>query len=131
MPRDQRQEESVLLREGWSLIQSGVDRKNIKIKGNSLYVNGKLHGQVFNLKYSSQDNGPSHPDHPNSSRSTSSVQCDQQSSCDVHTLSALDKSMSSSVDSSVSQHVLSVSVNSNPSSCPSPNFQSNSHPHKS
>ena len=127
MPRDQRQQESVLLRERWNLIQSGVDRKNIRIKGNSLYVNGKLHGRVSNLKFVRQDNAPSHPDHPNSPRSNSPiVQHDQQSSRNVHTLSALDKSTSSSVDSSVSQHVLSVSVNSNP---PSP--YSNSLPHKS
>ena len=117
----------MLLRERWNLIQLGVDRKNSRNKGNSLYVKGKLHGRVSNLNFVRQDNAPSHPDHPNSPIFNSPIiQHDQQSSRNVHTLSALDKATSFSVDSSVSQHVLSVSVNSNP-----PSHYSNSLPHKS
>ena len=34
--------------ERWKLIQSRVDKKAIKIKSTSIYVQGKKHGQVVN-----------------------------------------------------------------------------------
>ena len=39
---------SLLLKERWSLIQSGVQRKSIKLRADTLLVNGKLHGKVSN-----------------------------------------------------------------------------------
>ena len=51
MPREQRERESVLLRERWHLIQSGVHRSNIKINDNRLFVGKKLHGSVVDNKF--------------------------------------------------------------------------------
>lgn len=38
--------ESLLLKQRWSLIQSGVDRKDIRLSYNCLFVKRKLHGEV-------------------------------------------------------------------------------------
>ena len=38
----------LLLKERWLLIQSGVQRKSIKLRADSILVNGKLHGKVSN-----------------------------------------------------------------------------------
>ena len=46
-PQDQRKE-ALLLKECWSLIQSGVSRSDIKIKSSSLYVKGTKYGYVLN-----------------------------------------------------------------------------------
>ena len=43
--------EATLLKERWSLIQSGTDRKAIKIKGSRLYANGRLYGQVIESRF--------------------------------------------------------------------------------
>ena len=43
---DQRAKEKILLRERWSLIQSGVSRKSIKIRNECLYVNQVLFGKM-------------------------------------------------------------------------------------
>ena len=45
-PQDQRKE-ALLLKERWSLIQSGVSKSDIKIKS-SLYVKGTKYGYVLN-----------------------------------------------------------------------------------
>ena len=42
----QRVIESNLLKERWSLIQSGTNRSDINIRGNNLYLSGKLHGRA-------------------------------------------------------------------------------------
>ena len=42
----------ILLSERWKLIQAGSDRRSIKLKNSSLYLNGGLHGKVFNGTYS-------------------------------------------------------------------------------
>ena len=39
---------SLLLKERWLLIQSGVQRKSIKLRADSILVNGKVHGKVSN-----------------------------------------------------------------------------------
>ena len=44
----EQQTESILLKERWSLIQSGVNKKDIKIKASVLYVHGKKHAEVTN-----------------------------------------------------------------------------------
>ena len=46
-PQDQRKE-ALLLKERWSLIQSGVSRSDIKIKSSSLYVKGTKYGYILN-----------------------------------------------------------------------------------
>lgn len=54
----ERQRDSILLRERWSLIQAGIPRHDIKIRDSRLYVKKKLHCHVnkTQLMYSS---GPS------------------------------------------------------------------------
>jgi len=51
MTREERHAESLLLKERWSLIQSGLDRRAIKIRFNKIFVNNKLHGQVVNSSF--------------------------------------------------------------------------------
>ena len=51
MSWEQRLVESVLLKERWHLIQSGVARSSIKIRNTRLFVKNKLHGQVVNSKF--------------------------------------------------------------------------------
>ena len=55
---EERSCESKLLAERWHLIQSGVDRKSIKIRRPSIYVNGKLHGKVRNSVFINADQLP-------------------------------------------------------------------------
>ena len=50
LSRQERQAEAILLKERWKLIQSGIDRKDIKIRNGSLYAKGKLHCRVENDK---------------------------------------------------------------------------------
>jgi len=70
MTREQRVCESVLLKERWQLIQSGVPRNSIKMKGSCLFVSNKLHGRVagnaFQHEYPSRDT--SSLERPESSR---------------------------------------------------------------
>ena len=40
--------ESILLKERWSLIQSGISKKDVKIKASVLYVYGKKHAEISN-----------------------------------------------------------------------------------
>ena len=46
MTLEERANESILLRERRALIESGIERKSIRLKQNSIYVNGKKHGSV-------------------------------------------------------------------------------------
>ena len=46
MSYEQRVIEYNLLKERWSLIQSGTNRSDIKIRGNNLYLCGRLHGRA-------------------------------------------------------------------------------------
>ena len=48
MTREERLTESILLKERWALIQKETDHKTIKIRGNKIFVNNKLHGEVKN-----------------------------------------------------------------------------------
>lgn len=42
----ERKTQSILLKERWSLIQSGTPRTDIKIRGSRLLVRKKIHGQI-------------------------------------------------------------------------------------
>lgn len=46
LSQDARVTESHLLKARWSLIQAKIPKSDIKIRGNKLYVKGKLHGQA-------------------------------------------------------------------------------------
>ena len=102
MSPDQRLNESILLKERWSLIQSGVSRSHIRIRGNSIYVLGKLHGRVLNHKFVRDTQGPSNP----KSRSNSPI---VQQGHNVQVTPAFDESNVSSVDNLCSQSIPSVS----------------------
>ena len=39
--------ESLLLKERRSLLDSGIDRKSIKLRGHTLYIGERLHGRVL------------------------------------------------------------------------------------
>ena len=41
--------ECLLMKERWTLIQSGVNKKDIKTKSSVLYLRGKKHAEVSNL----------------------------------------------------------------------------------
>lgn len=43
--------ESLLLKERWSLIQRGIDRRTIKIRSNKIFVQQNLHGQVIDSTF--------------------------------------------------------------------------------
>ena len=43
---EERKRESALLKQRWSLIQSGIERKFIRIHNLSIFVNNKLHGRL-------------------------------------------------------------------------------------
>ena len=61
MSREERNIENALLKERRSLIDSGIERKFIKIRGNSIYVKDKLHGLVQNSQFNTV---PTHNDAP-------------------------------------------------------------------
>ncbi len=48
LPPNIRLREKILLKERWNLMQSGTNKSSIKIKGNSLFVNGSPFGSVQN-----------------------------------------------------------------------------------
>jgi len=50
MTPDERQIESILLKERWTLIQKDTERRAIKIRGNKIFLNNKLHGEVKDSK---------------------------------------------------------------------------------
>ena len=43
--------ESLLMKERWRLIQTGIDCKSIKIQAANIYVNNKLYGKVCNSSF--------------------------------------------------------------------------------
>lgn len=51
LPPHERQVESLLLKERWSLIQNGVPKNSIKIKKNSIFVNNEKHGIIRNCEF--------------------------------------------------------------------------------
>ena len=70
MSRDERHKESILLKERWSLTQSGVDKKHIKIRGTKLFIKDRLHGQIINSVFVAK----SETDVPNLPNNNSSLQ---------------------------------------------------------
>ena len=55
MSKKDRDIQSILLHERWNLIQSGTNRKSIKIRNSQLYVNNQLYGQVQDNKFCCSD----------------------------------------------------------------------------
>ena len=48
LTREERDIESFLLKERWSLIQIGFERHRIKIRNKSIFIDNKLYGQFHN-----------------------------------------------------------------------------------
>lgn len=46
MTAEERDNEKILLRQRSLLIQQGIDRQLIKIRGNSIFMNNKLYGKA-------------------------------------------------------------------------------------
>ena len=74
MTAEGRHRESVLLKERWNLIQSGIPKNVIKIQGPHLYVRKRLHGQYKNSTFvSSTTSQPSPVPCPKEHSSTNAV----------------------------------------------------------
>ena len=54
---EERQLDSILLKERWGLIQSGQNKKDIKIQGTKLYLKGNLYGNVIDFNFVLYSNG--------------------------------------------------------------------------
>ena len=72
LPPEARKVESLLLKERWQLIQNGKDRKDIRIRGNSIFLSGKLLATVTN--------GELHKEHLTQCSNTSSINDNQATS---------------------------------------------------
>ena len=55
MSKEQRKIESILLKERWNLIQSGISRTQIRIRDSNIYVSKKLHGKVVDSTFISSN----------------------------------------------------------------------------
>jgi len=53
MTPEEKQKEALLLKERWSLLESGVNKADVKIRSGSIYVKGKKHGYVSNSVFHS------------------------------------------------------------------------------
>ena len=55
LSRQERQAEAILLKERWKLIQSGTDRKSIRIRNGLLFIRGELYCKVVDEKLIKND----------------------------------------------------------------------------
>jgi len=74
MSPEDRVVESTLLKEHWSLIQSGHNRKQIKISKNHIYLNGILHGKVVNSTFQHIGKNPQPSSQPMAHQQSSHTQ---------------------------------------------------------
>ena len=79
LPPAERAVESLLMKERWQLIQSGQNKKDIKIYGNKLLLKGNLYGTVANSEFVRIS--PSNAAH----QSTSNITTSQSSTMDTGT----------------------------------------------
>ena len=73
MSPDEKAKETLLLKERWSLIQSGINKSDIKIKSSLIYVKGKKHGYISNSAFIPVSTPPSVPPSGQSSQDNSST----------------------------------------------------------
>ena len=117
MSSEQRLQESVLMKERWILIQAGTERRNIRIRGNSLYVCGNLHGRVINSKFEHIAEASSLPQNTSNSPRCNSPIVQQDQQLPVFATSPANKLSSTSLDDHTRpQPTLSASSNHNPTS---------------
>ena len=48
--------ESILLKERWSLIQTGYNHKQIKLSSTCIYIDGQIYGEVINSEFKHNNN---------------------------------------------------------------------------
>ena len=76
LTKEERSRQSKLLAERWHLMQPGIDKKSIKIKKSSIYIQEKLHSSVQNSSFCPVDQPPADSDRnlepPSNSHSHSS-----------------------------------------------------------
>lgn len=78
---EERKTENILPKERWSLIQLGFDKKRIKIRNKSIYIDSKLYGQFHNSEFCrSQYNPPLNSDRPSDVTSLSQATLTNQPS---------------------------------------------------
>lgn len=120
MSRAQRLRESILMQERWHLVRSGVDRKSIKLRGDSLYVKDKLHGRVSNSKFVCVSAGPDAPcgsNNPIGPRSTSPTVEHQQQPVTLAVNTATSVSSDTTpVNNPCSQQNTSIDISTPPAS---------------
>ena len=61
MSKEQQKIESILLKERWNLIQSGISRTQIRIRDSNIYVNKKLYGKVVDSTFMPSNTANSSP----------------------------------------------------------------------
>ena len=118
LPFQQRVQNSLLLKQRWKLIQNGVDRKFIAIRGDRFYVHKKLYGRVIDRTFvseQSQQSALSSMDDPTSSENVAiTTSTNQPQTSSIQDSQAL-------VTSSPSDKAVNMTANSTTStSSPSP-----------
>jgi len=86
MTAEERHRESMLLKERWKLMQSGIPKNVIKIQGSRLYVRNKLYGQFENSMFvlsSAQSSSVSSPSPSTVRRSVSHTSTSTPSTSDT------------------------------------------------
>ena len=58
MTKEKGDTESMLLSERWNLIQSGIDRKLIKIRNKQIYINNQLYGSIQDSRFTKINTSP-------------------------------------------------------------------------
>ena len=69
--------ESTLLKEYWSLIQAGYDRKEIKLNNNHIYIGGQIYGVIVDSKFRRSHNYKPLPPQSLAHRKTNSTDSTQ------------------------------------------------------
>ena len=79
MTKTERLTESTLLKERRALIESGTDRRDIKIRGNSLYVNNRKFGTANELNFSPLSNASESVNCPDTEKQDVNPDSEQES----------------------------------------------------
>ena len=85
MSPNERTTESTLLKERWSLIQAGHDRKRIKISNNRIYLDSQLFGEVIDNHFKCSNKQEPRPATNDNNTSTNVQPMDQQALSSVGT----------------------------------------------
>ena len=70
---EERQVEKMLLKERWTLIQLGFDKKRIKLRNKCIFIDNKLYGQYQNSEICRSNCNPPLPTKPSTTQSSSNA----------------------------------------------------------